>query len=371
MSNTKTIVISGANITSGGPLTIYNNALMELSQFPNYKIIAIVNNNKLFYKSDNISFVEIPQYKKFILLKFYFEYVYYKKMSKDINVDIWISLNDFTPNVSVKNLFTYFHNASIFFDIRLSDFMFSRSVIFQKIYYSIFIRFNLFKNKKFIVQQNWIGEKIHQKYNLSLNKLLVFKPININSSREIKENIQLKGNDSFKLFYPTRALGYKNIEFICDALNLLYYRYSITNIELKITILENQNNYTKYLKKKYHNLNIVWLGPISRDEVESNYQMTDLLVFPSRLETWGLPLSEFSRYNKPIFALDLEYVYETVYNYPYLITVKPNDAEELALLIKSMINKEKLSYFDFSNINLKTNIDSIKNWEGILEQINK
>lgn len=367
MSKTKTIVISGANITSGGPLTIFNSALMEFSRRPDCQIIAIVNNDAIFYKSSNISFIEIPEYKKFIIFKFYFEYFYFKKVSRDINADVWISLNDFTPNVSAKKLYTYFHNASIFFNIKLSDLFFSRSVIFQKIYYSIFLRFNLFKNKKFIVQQNWIGEKINLKYNLPLSQILVFKPFNV-QSKEV-ENIEVSKNSSnkFVIFYPTRALGYKNIELICEALNVLNAKYSINDIELRITVLENQNNYTKHLKKKYNKLHIKWLGSISRDEVEINYKRANVLVFPSRLETWGLPLSEFSKYNKPIFAIDLEYVYETLYNYPYLVIFKPNDVETLAFLIKNLIEKKEITYFNFSEINMTGKINSINNWSEILD----
>ncbi|WP_347052927.1 glycosyltransferase [Flavobacterium olei] len=366
----KTVVLSGANITSGGPLTIYNSALIEFSKLSDYNIIAIVNDSSFFYKSDNISFIEIPQYKKFILFKFYFEYIYYKKISKKINADVWISLNDFTPNVSVKKLFTYFHNASIFFNIKRSDLLFSRSVIFQKIYYTIFLRFNIFKNKKFIVQQNWIGKKISLKYNLPISQILIFKPFNFEDKLiDVVENVELKKEtiDTFVLFYPTRAIGYKNIELICEALNVLYYKYSIIDIELRITVLQDQNSYTKYLKKKYDKLKIVWLGSISKEEVESNYKIANVLVYPSRLETWGLPLSEFSRYNKPIFAIDLEYVYETVGNYPYLVIFNPDDIMELALLIKNLIEKKKLNYFNFDNLNIANNINSINSWKEILD----
>lgn len=368
----KTVVLSGANITSGGPLTIYNSALIEFSKLSDYKIIAIVNNKSFFYKSDNISFVEVPQYKKFILFKFYFEYIYFKKISKNINADVWISLNDFTPNVSVKKLFTYFHNASIFFNIERSDFLFSRSVIFQKIYYTIFLQFNILKNKKFIVQQNWIGEKISLKYNLPLSQILVFKPFNFeNKLLNVDENVEVKKDaiDTFILFYPTRAIGYKNIELICEVLNVLYYKYSITDIELRITVLKDQNSYTKYLNKKYDKLNIVWLGAISKEEVESNYKIANILVYPSRLETWGLPLSEFSRYNKPIFAIDLEYVYETIGNYPYLVIFKPDDIMGLALLIKDLIEEKKLNYFNFEKLDIGNNIKSINTWKEILDII--
>lgn len=369
MLNKKRIVLSGANITSGGPLTIFNDALRELSQNESCEIIAVVGNKNIFYKSENISFIELPNYKKFIPLKFYYEYFYFKSLSRKIIPYVWISLNDFTPNVSAKSVFTYFHNASIFFKIEWSDFLFSRRVIFQKMYYSLFLRFNIHKNKKFIVQQNWIGKNISAKYDLSLNQILVFKPNGIIDEKH--EDLKLKNigenqNDKFILFYPTRAYGYKNIEIICDALDNLWYRYSIKNIELRLTVKEDENHYTKYLKRKYKQLKIVWLGAISKEEVENNYRESSVLVFPSRLETWGLPLSEFATYKKPIFAIDLGYVYETLQGYPYLAFFKPKDVNRLTELLKDSIANISVQYYKFSE-HENNDIDTIKSWEKLLE----
>jgi len=360
----KKIILSGANITSGGPLTIFNDALRELSQIDGYEIIAVVGNKAIFYKSDNISFIELPNYKKFIPLKFYYEYFYFKSISKKIIPDVWISLNDFTPNVIANSVFTYFHNASIFFKIEWSDFLFSRRVIFQKIYYAIFLKFNIHKNKKFIVQQNWIGKAISDRYNLPLNQISVFKPSGIidkNNEDLVVSNANKNQNDKFVLFYPTRAYGYKNIEIICDALDVLWHDCSIKNIELRLTIDENENGYTRFLKKKYHQLPIVWLGAISRDEVENNYKEVTVFVFPSRLETWGLPLSEFAKYKKPIFAIDLGYVYETLQDYPYLAFFKPNDVNRLAELLKDSIENTDIQYFRFLEYG-DSYIESVNSW---------
>lgn len=369
MLNKKIIVLSGANITSGGPLTIFNDALRQLSQNDAHEIIAVVGNKTIFYNSDNISFIELPNYKKFILLKFYYEYFYFKNISRKIIPDIWISLNDFTPNVLAKNVFTYFHNASIFFKIEWSDFLFSRRIIFQKMYYTLFLKFNIHKNKKFIVQQNWIGKGISGKYNLPLNQILVFKPNGV--INENLENLKIRSvgenqNDNFILFYPTRAYGYKNIEIICDALDFLLNKYSIKNIELRLTVDEDENGYTKFLKRKYHQLPIVWLGAISRDQVENNYREASVLVFPSRLETWGLPLSEFAKYQKPIFAIDLGYVYETLHGYPYLAFFKPYDVNGLAKLLKDSIDKLDLEYYKFSEYE-NNDIEGVKSWNELLE----
>jgi len=366
MNKELVIILSGANVTSGGPLTIFNDALHSLSQNPGCKIIAIVGNRELFYAGDNVEFIEIKNYKKFIFLKFYYEYIYYSKVSKKLQPDLWISLNDFTPNISAANVFTYFHNASIFFDIKWSDFIFSRRVIFQKMYYRIFLGFNIKKNRKFIVQQNWIAERISNIFQLPIHKLLLFKPDGANENSLTGSVIYEaeKQNDNFVIFYPTRAYGYKNIEVICEAIKLLSVKHNVKNIELRITIGENENTYSKYLKTKFHDISITWLGLISKAEVNKHYSEAAVLVFPSRLETWGLPLSEFARYSKPIFAIDLEYAHETLEGYPYVAFFGSNDIDRLIGLLKSLIDGERIEYFVGKKVS--SNIESIHSWDELL-----
>jgi hypothetical protein len=360
------IVLSGANITSGGPLTIYNDALKSLSSNSNLKIIAIVCDKRLFYNNFNITFIELPNYKKNVILKFYYEYIYYNKISKDIRPDIWLSLNDFTPRVSAKTLFTYFHNASIFFQFQLKDFIFSTRAIFQKYYYTIFVRFFIFNNNRFIVQQNWIGNKVNNLYKLPAKNILIFSPNKI--SKNYYENSISAGlkSDKFIIFYPTRAYGYKNIEFICEVLKILFYKFSIKNIELRITLCEDENFYAKYLFSKYYDLPIIWMGAISRSEVEENYKCSNVMIYPSRLETWGLPLSEFSMYSRPILAIDKEYVYETLYNYNYLFIFKPNEFLKCAEFINNYIHNKKIDYFTTHKSNIE-NFLRISNWNDLLD----
>jgi len=59
-------------------------------------------------------------------------------------------------------------------------------------------------------------------------------------------------------------------------------------------------------------------------------------VFPSLLETWGLPISEAKEYAKPIILADLPYAHETLGSYncarffnPYSVTDLVNIFEDI------------------------------------------
>ncbi len=87
---------------------------------------------------------------------------------------------------------------------------------------------------------------------------------------------------------------------------------------------------------------IVWAGRMSRDQVELHYQRSDVVIFPSRLETWGLPITEAKALCKPLLLADLPYAHETLGDYSAACFFEPNDAHQLADKIINIIDGERL-----------------------------
>jgi glycosyltransferase involved in cell wall biosynthesis len=52
------------------------------------------------------------------------------------------------------------------------------------------------------------------------------------------------------------------------------------------------------------------MGAPGKSEVMKELQISDMLVFPSLCESFGLPLVEAISVNKPIVAADLPYAHE-------------------------------------------------------------
>ena len=362
------IVISGANITSGGPLTIFNDTLKQVSEIDSVQVIAIVSDKQFFHTSHNIHFIEIPYYKKIILLKFFFEYVYYYFLSKTIKPTVWISLHDFTPNFITQTLYTYFHNASLFFSPKPADYIFSLRSIFQKFYYNYFFGFFLHQNTALIVQQNWLGENIHKKYHLPVDQIIIFRPHATDSVEpEFPNNkkVDLIERKKIILFYPTTAYSYKNIEAIGDALKIISEKGLCDKVEIRLTISGNETLYAKYVKHRYKNLPITWLGKLTRAEVENEYLNASALIFPSRLESWGLPLSEFTKYKKPIIAIDLGYAKETLRDYPFTLFFNPEDINQLSKIIIDMIEDKAINFSKTTDHNYKT-FRNVNSWAELL-----
>ena len=113
----------------------------------------------------------------------------------------------------------------------------------------------------------------------------------------------------------------------------------IDNFLIYLTVDSCQGRYASAIVKKYSHLkNINFLGKITKGDVFSYYSQVDALLFPSKLETWGLPLTEFKTFNKPIIAADLEYAHETIGHYDKSYFFSPTNHHELAEIIEKFID---------------------------------
>ncbi|KQM36617.1 hypothetical protein ASE59_15070 [Sphingomonas sp. Leaf10] len=69
------------------------------------------------------------------------------------------------------------------------------------------------------------------------------------------------------------------------------------------------------------------------------YEKMDCLLFPSRLETWGLPISETKSLGKPMIVADLPYAHETVGSYDKVQFVNSADPRQLAdIMLEKHLN---------------------------------
>ena len=132
------------------------------------------------------------------------------------------------------------------------------------------------------------------------------------------ESIFMK-NSSPKPFLlcPTTPRVFKNIETAINAVK------QFKQFNLLITIDGNENIYTKFLKLIYSkNKNVFFIGFVQRYILEILYKKSKAIIFPSQLETWGLPITESIQNNKIIFVPNLEYARENCSNYTKAIYFK-------------------------------------------------
>jgi glycosyltransferase involved in cell wall biosynthesis len=356
----ETIIVSAINIKNGGPLTILKSCLSYLSHnlSSKYKIIVLVYDKRLLERLEHVEFIEFKKTTKLYLHKLYYEYYYFKKISIKFKPYLWLSLNDVTPSVKATLRVVYCHNPSPFYKCSFKEIMLDPKFYFFTLLYKFIYKINIKKNSFIVVQQDWIRKKFSSMFKIDENKIIVSPPSIDNQFKyfDIIKNVQ----DEKIFFYPAFPRVFKNFEIIGEAANILLSK-SIVNFKIYLTINGFENNYAKYFFRKYKSIkNLSFIGLQSIEKIYEYYLLSDYLIFPSKLETWGLPISEMKTFEKPIIVADLPYAHETVGDYDKVLFFDPLNPKDLAeTMIKAMSGK-------FNSNSLKpVNMPFAKGWNDL------
>ena len=358
------IVVSGVNMVEGGIFTILDNVLQQFSEINaenQYIIIALVNSKEKF-KHKNIDYIEFPKSKKSWFYRIYYEYFYFKKLSKKIKADIWLSLHDMSANVQAKKRFVYLHHPNTLLKISFKDWCFSYKVGVFSVLYDYLFKINIKKNHTVFVQQHWIKDVFEKRFKISTIKVAIPEYV----EKIVTEKYNFEPN-KVHFFYPSFPRSLKNHEAILEAIKILPKSISEKTQFHFTTIKNNKEKYAQFLVKEYDFLeNVYFYGKVKRSQLLSMYNGMDCLVFPSKVETWGLPISEAKAYKKPMFLANLPYAKETCGNYEKVSFFDKNNAAELAKIITEFVEEKHI--FQGNTIPFDTNED-IHNWKEFFHYI--
>lgn len=335
----KLIVISAVNLIEGGTLTILRDCLSYLSGLAskgNYRIIAIVHDKRLA-NYPNIEYIELLWPKKNWMYRLWFEYITAKKISFKLgDVYLWLSLHDTSPNVLASRRAVYCHNPFPFYDWKWREVFLTPKIVLFSLFSRFAYQINIHKNDYVIVQQRWIKEQFKTIFSLTDKSIIIASP-----NYPLGELPQKTYSDNkIRFIYAASPNSHKNFECIAEATRLLSKQVN-TNFEVIITVRGNENSYARWLKKKYKNINqLVFKGFMTRETLFQYYANVDFLVFPSKAETWGLPITEFSKFNKPMLLANLSYARETAAGLRQVAFFDFNNPKELANMMGKLLHKD-------------------------------
>ena len=250
-----------------------------------------------------------------------------------------------------------------FIKLVLKKYIWIQSFFFKKIY-SVFYRKNIHCNNYVLVQQEWLRKEFCEAF--SLNNVVVAHP-DLDADKFVNSIVQSKTyHDKYIFVYPAYPRVFKNFEVICEAAHTLY-NSGVLNFEIWLTIDGNENRYSRYIKNKYHKIpNIKFKGLQTRERVFEMYSQSDALLFPSKLETWGLPITEFKAFSKPMLVVDLPYAHETVGQYKHVSFFQQSDSVELSKQMEQLIRGNSILQ---GHSETKIKEPYVKSWEEMFEYI--
>ncbi|MDR0795869.1 MAG: glycosyltransferase family 4 protein [Tannerella sp.] len=339
----KTIVVSAVNLKVGGTLTILRGCLQYLSELAEtgaYRIVALIYRKELAL-FPNIEYIEMQWPKKNWGFRLWCEYVTMKKYANQLSpVYLWLSLHDATPNVVAERRVVYCHNSFPYYKWKLREWWFAPKIVLFALFTKYIYRKNMDKNKYVVVQQEWMKQDFIHSFGLKEKSIIVAPPPVIlkNQPDGIAEPDHTAQCD-YSFLYAAAPDSHKNFECICQAAKILEEKKGISNFKVYITVKGNENRYAGWLFRKWGKAvnQLHFTGYLDKPSLYAFYHRCHCLIFPSKVETWGLPITEFSAYKKPMLLADLPYARETAGGCSKVAFFNPDDPNELAVKMKRLI----------------------------------
>ena len=308
------IVVSAVNIRKGGTLTILRECLQYLSGQTGLKVYALVHDQRLC-NYPGINYMEFPWTVKGWGRRLWCEYVTMDRVSRDIarqegqEIDTWLSLHDTTPRVQAKHQEVYCHTSFPFLKWTLRDLYMDPKIPLFAMFTRFAYRINIHRNDCLIVQQEWFRDGLSRITGFPKDRIRVIPPkvsiANI-AAETICPDIPL-------FLYVSTPDCHKNFETLCEAARMLEEEVGEGKFRVVLTIAGTENRYARWIKKRWGDVSsIEFAGLMPKEKLFGYYKAACCLVFPSRVETWGLPITEYMQLNGGRMLLaDLPYAHET------------------------------------------------------------
>jgi hypothetical protein len=297
------VLIDALYINTGGAKVILDSIIFELSR---RKILE----NYYFLLDDRLSFdsYALLGVSNFTFLKpsLISRFNFYNK-----NINCFskiVCLANLPPPIKIINVpvFIFFHNAHII----------QPNLSFVKVYALFKYRFKwlflLYKNKPYynwIVQTNTMFDIVRNGLFIKDSKIRILSFFNDESYLNLNQNTK----SNVKCFvYVADGQPQKNHLFLLQAWKILFDKY---DIKTKL-ILTVSNAYPKLIFKinrlREAGLNIENLGLIQHENMLKVYNSVDYLIYPSLIESFGLPLIEAASLGCDVIAIEKKYVSDVI-----------------------------------------------------------
>lgn len=308
-----TVVVYDVHASESGALSILNDFYEQVCNYEDKSIqwIFVVSIPE-YQETGNIKVFRYPWVKKSWFHRLYCDSFIVKSIIKKYKPDIVYSLQNKGVSFFKGRQYVYLHLAFI-----LCEYSFRLGAdekklwFYQKVLSKIIFR-SLKKVDKVIVQTNWMKDALIKKCGISQEKVIVQAP---KFAADMLCAFEEKEENYRRFFYPATAFRYKNHMTLLKAVEYAVKR-GMKDYEIVFTMEQKENNYTKELWEfaERKHLNVKFSGQISREEVFKLYSES-VLLFPSILESFGMPLLEARLTGCPVIASDCPFSHEVLDGY--------------------------------------------------------
>ncbi|NLA27302.1 MAG: glycosyltransferase family 4 protein, partial [Firmicutes bacterium] len=291
------IMVFDVAAESGGALSVLNGFYKEFKENLDNEYIIVVSRPHLS-DAANIKVLRYPWVKRSWGHRLYFDNFIAPDLIRKNEVGKVLSLqNIIIPHTRIDQT-VLVHNALPFIEYKFSILEDPLLWSYQNVIGRMIFR-SIKKATKVIVQTEWMKNACVKRLNIDPVKLEVL-PAKINI--EVKNRFKPTKESLSTFFYPASGALFKNHRLIIEACRELKHQ-GIENYTVLFTLKGDENRHIGKLYKSVaaNQLPVKFIGSLSRKEV-FDYYSKSILIFPSYIESFALPLHEAMAHGAPILA---------------------------------------------------------------------
>lgn len=303
------LVLDVATESSGGLAVLLQYYYRARQDYQNhwYFIVSAPN----LTEDKNITVYKYPWVKKNWFYRLYFDTICLPKIINKINpTEVYSLQGTYSKRIKSKQII-YMQQMLSFTDEKVNLFL-EPKLWFYRYIMSIFERKAVIDADAVVVQIESTRKACIDKTRTAPEKYIIEYP---SYGMKVRSRFEKNQLTCPTFFYPSTALSYKNHFEILKAMKMLR-NDGYNNYKMVFTINGTENSYSKQLRKfaLCEDLPVEFVGWLSRDKMEFYYTRS-ILVYPSKVESFGFPLLEGAMYNTPIIAINLVYVHDVLGQY--------------------------------------------------------
>lgn len=276
----------------------------------------------------------------------WFDFVAFRRILKEEGVrpDVIVSLQNTGVRCRCERSVIYYHQSLPLYSYHYRGFgRYARTYYFYHYLYPLYVRLFLQKNTFVAVQTEAIKKAFSDKYRFPLHKMGVYMPSIKGVEKKDIDDWRYEAG-TYNFLFPANPSPYKEHMTIAYALKQIY----LSNVDLARQIRihftaqrGSMKNLEQYIVENGMDSNFVFHGIVPHSQLVAMLNNSHGLLFPSLIETLGLPLIEAASLGVAVIVNRLEYAHEALGGYEGTTYVDVHDYEAWARIIMSCCERKE------------------------------
>lgn len=325
------IFINALQLSSGGGKNILDNyleSLYEKNLSNDYYILTPNYNEYKIFAKEKLIIIEINNLfksKSFFIFLYLYEY---QRIISKYKIELVFNFGDIVIPTKIDQIYFFDWAYAVYSAKNIWKGMSLRNLVTRKIKVFLIKRY-INRVKLTLCQTDNIHKRLKQQFKLK-NIRIIPTPLssNLTDANSSKEFNFPEGKKIF--IYPAGFASHKNFEVILKLGKLITKR----KLPFLLVLTIDEEEAKEYLVRvNTHNIDCIHnTGKLDLKDISALYKNSDALLFPSLLETYGLPYIEAMFFRKPILTSDLDFARAICGDVPFYF----NPYKEESILFEMM-----------------------------------